>query len=64
MLLEVHCWRTGDRDRRCTPRCRQSLPCTAWPFSEVQNQFCGAGGYPGRTDRQQGPALRAPHSEL
>ena len=34
------------------------------PFSEVQDQFCGAGGYPGRTDRRQGLALRAPHSEL
>src|SRR5271156_4106393 len=46
------------------PRCHQSPPITARPFSEVQHQFCGSGGYPGRADRRQGLALRAPHSEL
>src|ERR1700719_665480 len=46
------------------PRCRQPPPRFARPFSEVQCQFRGPGGYPGRTDRRQGHALRAPDSEL
>jgi hypothetical protein len=31
---------------------------------EVQCQFCGAGGHPGRADRLRSHALRAPVSEL
>jgi len=31
---------------------------------EVQCQFRGPGGYPGREDRRQGHAPRAPDSEL
>jgi hypothetical protein len=33
-------------------------------LSEVQCQFCGSGGCPGRADRLQGHALGAPDSEL
>src|SRR6266700_2622656 len=46
------------------PRCRQAPPWLARPFSEVHCQSRGPGGYPGRTDRRQGHALRAPDSEL
>ena len=47
----------GGRTEACS--WHQSPPTAARPFSEVQNQFCGAGGYPGRADRQQGAGSRA-----
>jgi hypothetical protein len=46
------------------PRCHQSPPGFARPFSEVQRQFLRGWWLPGRADRRQGHALRAPDSEL
>ena len=46
------------------PRCHQSPPRFARPFSEVQRQFLRGWWLPGRADRRQGHALRAPDSEL
>jgi hypothetical protein len=72
-LRDVHCagccWRSTVSApviviAGAPPGAASHCPLTARPFSEVQNQFCGAGGCPGRMDRQQGLALRAPHSEL
>ena len=73
LLRDVHCagccWRSTVSASviviaDAPPGAASHCPLAAGPFSEVQNQFCGAGGCPGRTDRQQGLALRAPHSEL
>jgi len=37
------------------PRCRRSPPSLSWPLSEVQCQFCGAGGFPGTCSPSTGP---------
>ena len=68
-------WGCGERGRRPelsgsvteitdAPRCHQSPPGFARPFSEVQRQFLRGWWLPGRADRRQGHALRAPDSEL
>ena len=46
------------------PRCHQSPPGSVRPFSEVQRQFLRGWWLPGRADRRQGHAPRAPDSEL
>src|SRR5258707_9809677 len=46
------------------PRCHQSPPGFARPFGEVQRQFLRGWWLPGRADRRQGHAPRAPDSEL
>jgi hypothetical protein len=57
----AHRW---SRDRRRT-RCRQfTAQRSLTLFSEVQDEYCGSGGYPGRANRLQGQAPRAPNSEV